>query len=104
MTTVESDHTHVNAANAADAADPIVGDGTPDTAPAIEADEWGELAARRWRPTRKWVAARVTALAAILTMWQVTGGWDAEETIALIGLVTEGAISYLTPNGAVSVR
>ena len=94
------DHTHVDAAEAADANDPAVGDGTPATAPDVPADDWAELAGRHWRPTRKWVVARVTALLAILTMWQVTGGWDAEETIAVIALVGEGAISYLTPNDA----
>ena len=49
-------------------------------------------------PTNKWLAARVTAIAALLTMWATTGTWDAEETVMLIGIVSEGAISWLTPN------
>lgn len=49
-------------------------------------------------PSRKWIVARITATAALLTMWATTGTWDVEETIALIGLVSEGAISYYTPN------
>lgn len=49
-------------------------------------------------PTRKWVAARIIALSALLTMWATTGSWDTEETVALIGLLTEAAVAYLTPN------
>ena len=52
-----------------------------------------------WKPTRKWIAARVTAFTAIATMWVVTGGWDAEETLATITVVSEAAISYLVSNG-----
>lgn len=44
------------------------------------------------------MVARITAVSALLTMWATTGSWDLEETIGLIGLVSEGAISYLTPN------
>lgn len=72
------------------ALDPSVGTGSPQTAP------WEQVPDAR--PTRKWIAARVTGLAAVLTMWATTGTWDTEETIALIGLLTEAAISYLTPN------
>ena len=49
-------------------------------------------------PTNKWLAARVTGLAGLLTMWATTGSWDTEETVALIALCSEAAISYLTPN------
>lgn len=49
-------------------------------------------------PTRKWVAARVTALTGLAIMWATTGSWDLEETIAAITLVSESTLSYLTPN------
>lgn len=49
-------------------------------------------------PTRKWVAARIVALAGIATMWATTSGWDVEETIALIALLSEAGTSYLLPN------
>lgn len=49
-------------------------------------------------PSRKWVAARITALAGVLIMWVTTGGWDAEESVALITLVSESAVAYLVPN------
>lgn len=50
------------------------------------------------KPTRKWWATRVTAVSALAVMAVTTGSWDAEETIALIGLLAEAAISWLTPN------
>ncbi len=49
-------------------------------------------------PTRKWAVTQITAVAALLTMWATTGGWDQEETVGLIGLVAQAAIGYLTPN------
>lgn len=49
-------------------------------------------------PTKKWAVTQITAVAAILVMWVTTGAWDTEETIALIGLVSQAGISYLTPN------
>jgi len=49
-------------------------------------------------PTRKWWAARVTALAGLLIMFVATGGWGAEETVAIITLVSESLVSYLIPN------
>jgi hypothetical protein len=49
-------------------------------------------------PSNKWLAARVTGIAGVLTMWATTGSWDTEETVALIALCSEAAISYLTPN------
>lgn len=50
-------------------------------------------------PTRKWWAARVAALAALIVMYITTdGGWDDEEWVALVGLIAEGVISYLVPN------
>jgi hypothetical protein len=50
------------------------------------------------KPTRKWWAARAIAIGALATMFVTTGGWDAEETVAVLGLVTEGIVSWLVPN------
>jgi hypothetical protein len=49
-------------------------------------------------PTRKWVAARVVSVSALLTMWVSTGSWDREESVALIGVLSAALISWLTPN------
>lgn len=49
-------------------------------------------------PTKKWFATQIAAVAALLTMWVTTGAWDMEETIALIGLLTQAGLSYLVPN------
>ena len=49
-------------------------------------------------PSRKWFAARITAIAGLLTMWVTTGSWDQEETVAIITLISAGLISYLVPN------
>lgn len=51
-----------------------------------------------WFPTRKWMVGQITALGALLTMVVTTGGWDQEETVALVGLVVAGATAYLVPN------
>jgi hypothetical protein len=50
------------------------------------------------RPTNKWIAARVTAIAGIAIMAVTTDGWDDEETVAAITLVSEALVSYLVPN------
>ncbi len=50
------------------------------------------------RPTNKWFATQVTALAALATMYFTTGGWDVEENISLVGIVAQAAISWLVPN------
>jgi hypothetical protein len=49
-------------------------------------------------PTRKWIANQITGLAAVLTMWATTGSWDVEETVALIGLLSQAGVTYLIPN------
>jgi hypothetical protein len=49
-------------------------------------------------PTRKWFAAQVVAIGALLTMYVTTDGWDDEETVALIGLVVQAFTTYLVPN------
>lgn len=50
------------------------------------------------KPTRKWIAARIVGVVGVLTMWATTGTWDVEETVALLALVSEGTLSWLTPN------
>ena len=54
-------------------------------------------------PSRKWAAARITALTGLLIMWATTGSWDVEETVALITLVSESGLSYLIPNATEEV-
>ena len=49
-------------------------------------------------PTRKWIAAQLTALAAIAVMYVTSGTWDTEESIALIGWFVAASTSYLVPN------
>jgi hypothetical protein len=49
-------------------------------------------------PTRKWWAAQVVALGALLTLWVTTGHWAKDETIALIGFVVQAIATYLVPN------
>lgn len=51
-----------------------------------------------WKPTKKWVATQITAVAAVLTMWVTTGSWDQEETVALIGLISQAALAWYVPN------
>ena len=51
-----------------------------------------------WVPSRKWFVTQVTASAALLTMWVTTNGWEQEETLSLIGLVSQAVIAYLVPN------
>ena len=72
-------------------------EGTDDPEPVDLPDEEPEPT---FKPTRKWIAARITGLAAILTMFVLTGTWNAEESVALIGLLTEGFVSWRTPNDA----
>lgn len=52
------------------------------------------------QPTRKWIVTQITAVAALATMYATTGSWDVEETVALIGLVAQASISYITPSKA----
>lgn len=49
-------------------------------------------------PTKKWLTTQITAVAALLVMWVTTGAWDTEETIALIGLISQAALGYIVPN------
>jgi hypothetical protein len=49
-------------------------------------------------PSRKWLVTQITAVGALLTMFATTGSWDVEESVALIGLVTQALASYVLPN------
>ena len=49
-------------------------------------------------PSRKWMVARVTAIAAFFIAWIEAGEWTSTLSIMLVGIVSEGIISYLTPN------
>jgi hypothetical protein len=49
-------------------------------------------------PSRKWFAARITAIAGLAIMWVTTGTWDQEETVMAITVVSAALIAWLTPN------
>jgi hypothetical protein len=49
-------------------------------------------------PTKKWIATQITALTALAVMYVTTGSWDQEETISLIGIVSQAALAYLVSN------
>lgn len=49
-------------------------------------------------PSKKWFAARVTAVTTLATMWATTGSWDQEETLAAIGIASAALIAWLLPN------
>ncbi|MBX6765939.1 MAG: hypothetical protein IRY90_02070 [Actinomadura rubrobrunea] len=59
-------------------------------------------------PTRKWWAALITALTAVLINWVQAGHFTKEILIALIGAVSQAVVAYLVPNestpGGVPVR
>ncbi|GLZ13948.1 hypothetical protein Acsp04_41830 [Actinomadura sp. NBRC 104425] len=54
--------------------------------------------ARSLLPTRKWWAALITALTAVVINWIQAGAFSKEILIALIGVVSQAAVSYLVPN------
>ena len=49
-------------------------------------------------PTRKWWAAQIVALGALVTLWVTTGHWAKDESLALIGLIVQASTTYLVPN------
>jgi hypothetical protein len=49
-------------------------------------------------PSRKWMAARVTALTGLATLVATSGGWSQEATIMAITLVSAAALAWLLPN------
>ena len=48
--------------------------------------------------TRKWIAARVTAVTGLLVMWITTGSWDTEESVMAVTVVSAAIIALLVPN------
>lgn len=109
QTEVFSNPTHVSPAEARQAADPTVGDGTPDTAPDVAHEDgdwaaatgWDRLKKVRWVPTNKWVVARVVAVQGWLVAFIEAGGDLGDNTtLQILGvtLIAESLTSYLTPN------
>ncbi len=95
----EADHKHVSAAEAAEALDPSVGSGVPQTAPDVLYVDAEHEPPTSWRPTRKWLAATVTAGVGLVTLF-AQHGWHFDEhtTIATATIVGQRIISYLIPN------
>lgn len=54
-------------------------------------------------PSKKWLAARVTALAGLACMWVQDGSWQDGETIMAITVVSAAALAWLIPNGGEEV-
>lgn len=51
-------------------------------------------------PSRKWMAARVTMIAATLVAWIQAGEWNTTIAVMVVGVMSEAAISYLVPNAS----
>lgn len=49
-------------------------------------------------PSRKWFAARLTALTGLALLVVQDGGWHAQETTFAITLVSAAGLSWLIPN------
>jgi hypothetical protein len=55
-------------------------------------------AQKSWQPTRKWIAATVTALGAIAVLWIQAGSFSMAVGIALVGAIVQALVTYLLPN------
>lgn len=53
---------------------------------------------RSWAPTRKWIAATITALGAVTVLWLQAGSMTVEVRIALVGVIVQAMVAYLVPN------
>ncbi len=53
---------------------------------------------KSWRPTRKWIAATITALAAVAVLWVQQGEFSKGVAVALIGAISQAMVTYLVPN------
>ena len=51
-----------------------------------------------WTPSRKWLAARITAAGGLVIAWFEAGEWSATLGIATVTVLVEAAVSYLLPN------
>lgn len=49
-------------------------------------------------PTKKWWTTQITALAALAVLVATSGQWSTEATVALIGLLSQAALSYWVSN------
>ena len=49
-------------------------------------------------PSRKWIAARITAITGLVLMLITTGSWDQEESVMALTIVSAALVSWLTPN------
>jgi hypothetical protein len=52
------------------------------------------------KPSRKWFVTQITAVTALVTMLLTTGSWDLEESLGLVGLISQALIAYVVPNTA----
>lgn len=92
-----SNDSNISPAEQAAAGDPTTGAGSPLTAPFVALPDS--------RPSRKWWAARVTALTGWLVAF-VEAGYELTPTlvILLITIASEAAISWITPNMSRDLR
>jgi hypothetical protein len=88
---------HLSPEERAAAHHPHVGDGTPETAPERDADEFTGPR-KSWIPTNKWFAALVTGCLAIVGHSIASEGWDATEWGELVALGISLAGAYFIPN------
>lgn len=49
-------------------------------------------------PSRKWFAARITALTGLATLVATSGAWTQEATIMAITVVSAAALAWALPN------
>lgn len=96
MADYPEDERHVSQVERADALDPSIGEGLPNTAPDRVPDDsdWDNWT---WKPSRKLVVRTITALIGLATMWATTGTWDTEETVMALTIVGATAVHYFTP-------
>ncbi len=52
----------------------------------------------KWKPTRKWIAARVAAVTTLIISIILTGGFEQEQLIVLVTIVSEAIVAWLVPN------
>jgi hypothetical protein len=53
---------------------------------------------KRWLPTDKWIAAASTGVAAIVSSWIATEGFDKDERMMLAALIPSLVGSYWVSN------
>jgi hypothetical protein len=57
-----------------------------------------DTAQKSWQPTRKWIAATITALGAIAVLWIQAGSFSMAVGIALVGAIVQALVTYVLPN------